>query len=210
MRPRGSKLQPHWQSAAVPAALHVEAEHAGGRRLLRGAGAHFVPAFGLPFQTKTTLDSLTAPRRTGHMDTHRAQNAHSPHVAPRVATLQLASVRAARVGTAWAVCSTSPYRCSSVWHRTAGYSDAPQRVLRRAAARRKRGNSTSWFRDTKGAWCGARLVYAWALGGANSLRTNVALLTMLVILLAACHTSPSAHVQCCTRCCQPGPPLYML
>ena len=84
MRPRGSKLQPHWQSAAVPAALHVEAEHAGGRRLLRGAGAHFVPAFGLPFQTKTTLDSLTAPRRTGHMDTHRAQNAHSPHVAPRV------------------------------------------------------------------------------------------------------------------------------
>ena len=46
-------------------------------------------------------------------------------------------------------------------------------VLRRAPARRKRGNSTSWFRDTKGAWCGARLVYAWALGGANSLRTNV-------------------------------------
>ena len=59
VRPRGSKLEPHWQSAAVPPALHVEAEHSGGRRLLRGAGVHFVPAFGLPFQTKTPLDSLT-------------------------------------------------------------------------------------------------------------------------------------------------------
>ena len=113
---------------AVAAVLHVEAEHSGGRRLLRGAGVHFVPAFGLPFQTKTPLDSLTyrgARDTYGHTPVRVVRtNARSP---PRASGGDAAASVRARVGTAWAVCSASPYRCSSVWHRIAGYSDARRR-----------------------------------------------------------------------------------
>ena len=110
---------------AVAAVLHVEAEHSGGRRLLRGAGVHFVPAFGLPFQTKTPLDSLTY---RGARDTWRHTRMHKrTHSPPRAWGGDAAASVRARVGTAWAVYSTSPYRRSSVWHRIAGYSDARRR-----------------------------------------------------------------------------------
>ena len=117
---------------AVAAVLHVEAEHSGGRRLLRGAGVHFVPAFGLPFQTKTPLDSLTyRGARDTWTHTPVCTNAHSP---PRAWGGDAAASVRVRVGTAWAVCSV-PLRTAA----------APSGIASRATVTRAAGGRRPQF-----------------------------------------------------------------
>ena len=105
--------------------------HFMSRRRIQGVGA-FCGARActsyrrsdFPFRQRrpSTHSPTAAPGTHGH--TPVCTNAHSP---PRAWGGDAAASVRARVGTAWAVCSASPYRCSSVWHRIAGYSDARRR-----------------------------------------------------------------------------------